>query len=157
MPLIKEHKLALAESEVDRTRDRLVDTVSDFADLLAPKRIISDVWENAKDKGADLAENAVDAVKKRPLVFGGIVAALTAFLAREPLKDAAVSAYDVMTSPKKRTGPKKSGWKKEAIGSTAGTDASAVTVQRPAKPKPRAATKAAPARAPRATAKKVEK
>ena len=39
----------------------------------------------AKDKGADLAENAVDAVRARPLASTGVVAAIAMFLAREPL------------------------------------------------------------------------
>ena len=37
----------------------------------------------------DLAEDAVDAVRSRPAIAGGIVAALALFLAREPLMDAA--------------------------------------------------------------------
>lgn len=134
MPLIKEHRLALAESEVERTRDRLVDTVSDFADMLEPKKIMSEMWDNAKDKGADLAENAVDAVTKRPLLFGGIVAALTAFIAREPIKDAAVGAYDAMTSRKKKAGDKKK--------VAADVPAAPPAPRAPPKRRPRAASKA---------------
>lgn len=134
MPLIKEHRLALAENEVARTRDRLVDTVSDFADMLEPKKIVSEMWENAKDKGADLAENAVDAVSKRPLLFGGIVAALTAFIAREPLKDAAVSAYGVMTSKKKKSAEKKK--------VAAETTKAPLPPKAPAKPRRKTAAKA---------------
>lgn len=140
MPLIKEHRLALAETEVERTRDRLVDTVSDFADMLEPKKIMSEVWENAKDKGADLAENAVDAVRSRPLLFGGIVAALTAFIAREPLKDAAVTAYGAMTSSRKKSGEKKK-----------------VAASAPkAPPAPKAPARPRPKTAARARAKRVE-
>jgi hypothetical protein len=36
-----------------------------------------------------LAENTVDAVKSRPLAATGMVAAITMFLAREPLMDLA--------------------------------------------------------------------
>ena len=50
-----------------------------------------DAWEAAKDKGADLAEDAVDAVAKRPVAATGVVAAIAMFLAREPLMDAAPS------------------------------------------------------------------
>lgn len=152
MPLVKEHRLALAESEVERTRDRLVDTVSDFAEMLEPKRIISDVWENAKDKGADLAENAVDAVKKRPLVFGGIVAALTAFLAREPIKDAAASAYGAMTSSKK-----KSGRKAKTVAAAEASPTPSATPKLPTRPKAGTAPKAAPRARKKPPAKTVEK
>ena len=34
-------------------------------------------------------EDAVDAVRRRPLAAGGVVAAIALFLAREPLKDLA--------------------------------------------------------------------
>ena len=37
-----------------------------------------------QDKGADIAEDAVDAVKARPVAVGGVAAALGLFLAREP-------------------------------------------------------------------------
>ena len=63
-----------------------------------PKTLAADAWEKAKNKGADLAEDAVDAVKARPVAVGGVVAALAMFLAREPIKDAAVKIYDAMTS-----------------------------------------------------------
>lgn len=135
MPLIKEHRLALAESEVERRRDALVDTVGRFADMLEPKKIMGEIWDNAKDKGADLAENAVDAVRKRPLLFGGIAAALTAFIAREPLKDAAVTAYGAMTSKKKNSGQMKKGAAERPGGQA--------PPKPPAKRRPRAAAKAA--------------
>jgi len=48
-----------------------------------------EAWETARDKGADLAENAVDAVRKRPVAATSVVAAITLFLAREPLMDLA--------------------------------------------------------------------
>lgn len=141
MPLIKEHRLTLAESEVERTRDRLVDTVSDFAEMLEPKRIINDVWENAKDKGADLAENAVDAVRKRPVIAGGLLAAAVAWFAREPLKDAAATAYGAMTSPKKKSEENK----KVAAKPELAPAASKVAVPKaPIKPRRRAAAKAQP-------------
>ena len=46
-----------------------------------------DIWEGAKDKGAELAEEAVDAVRKRPMVAGGVIAALALFLGRDPIMD----------------------------------------------------------------------
>jgi hypothetical protein len=72
--------------------------VRELQQRLQPKTLASEAWEKAKEKGADLAEDAVDAVKSRPVAVGGVVAALTMFLAREPIKDAAVKLYDAMTS-----------------------------------------------------------
>jgi len=92
------HKVAAAQIEVERTRAALLDTASELLDRFQPHNLASDLWEQAKIKGADFAEDAVDAVKKRPVAVGGMVAALTMFLAREPIKDAAVRLYDAMTS-----------------------------------------------------------
>lgn len=91
-------KVAAARIEVARTRAALIDTAREIQARLQPKTLASEAWEKAKEKGADLAEDAVDAVKRRPVAVGGVVAALTMFLAREPIKDAAVKLYDAMTS-----------------------------------------------------------
>jgi hypothetical protein len=93
-------KIAAARIEVERTRAALLDTAKELQQRLQPRTLASEAWEVAKNKGADLAEDAVDAVKKRPVAVGGVVAALTMFLAREPIKDAAVKFYDAMTSSK---------------------------------------------------------
>jgi len=91
-------KILAAQIEVERTRAALMETVRELQKRLQPKTLASEAWEKAKEKGADLAEDAVDAVKSRPVAVGGVVAALTMFLAREPIKDAAVKLYDAMTS-----------------------------------------------------------
>ena len=93
-------KVAAARIEVERTRAALLETAHELQQRLQPRTLAGEAWEKAKSKGADLAEDAVDAVKKRPVAVGGVVAALTMFLAREPIKDAAVSLYDAMTSSK---------------------------------------------------------
>lgn len=93
-----ELRLAAAEGEVDRAREQMVATARELAQMLAPKTIARNVWEGAKVKGADLAEDAVDAVKRRPVAATGLIAAVTMFLAREPIKNGIVSLYDAMTS-----------------------------------------------------------
>jgi hypothetical protein len=90
-------KIAAARIEVARTRAAMLETAHELQARLQPKAIANDVWEKAKDKGADLAEGAVDAVAKRPLAVGGVAAAIAMFLAREPLKAATAKFYDVMT------------------------------------------------------------
>ncbi|MCL6697559.1 DUF3618 domain-containing protein [Sphingomonas sp. NSE70-1] len=93
-------KVSAARIKVARTRASLIDTARELQVRLQPKTLANEAWEKAKDKGADLAEDAVDAVKKRPVAAGGVVAALTMFLAREPIKDAVSNLYDAMTSKK---------------------------------------------------------
>lgn len=87
-----------ARIEVERRRGDLLDTVHELQARLAPRTLAADAWEAAKIKGADLAEDAVDAVKARPVAVGGIAAAIAMFLAREPIRDGAVKIYDAMTS-----------------------------------------------------------
>ena len=87
----RELDIAAAEAEVEERRARLLETVDELSDLFEPRKIVQEVWDTAKDKGADIAGDAVEAVKRRPVAATGIVAALTMFLAREPIKDGIVS------------------------------------------------------------------
>ena len=48
-------RLADAERQVERSRDRLLDTLYDLAEQLEPKRLVRELWQDAKVKGADLA------------------------------------------------------------------------------------------------------
>ena len=91
-------RIVAARIEVARARAALVETARELQVRLEPKTLANEAWKKAKNKGADLAEEAVDAVKSRPVAVGGVIAALTMFLAREPIKDAAVKIYDAMTS-----------------------------------------------------------
>jgi hypothetical protein len=78
-------QVTAARIEVERTRARLMETSRDLQDRLKPKTLAQNAWEGAKVKGADFAEDAVDAARKRPLVAGGIAAGIALFLARGPL------------------------------------------------------------------------
>jgi len=84
---VSDDQIRAAEFEVERARSRLIGTLNELTRQFEPHRLIEEVWEKAKGKGADLAEEAVDAVRARPFVTTGIVAAITMFLAREPLID----------------------------------------------------------------------
>lgn len=87
-------EVAAARTEAERRRSRLMATAHELQDRLSPKTLARDAWEGAKGKGADLAEDAVDAVKARPIAATGVVAAITMFLAREPLMDLAGRLVD---------------------------------------------------------------
>lgn len=66
-----------------------MDTARELQERLSPATLAQNAWDGAKSKGADLAEEAVDAVRRRPAIAGGVVAAIALFLAREPLIDMA--------------------------------------------------------------------
>ncbi|HEY8593409.1 MAG TPA: DUF3618 domain-containing protein [Sphingomicrobium sp.] len=78
-------EITAARIEVERRRARLMAVAHELQGRLAPSTLARNTWQGAKEKGADLAEDAVDAVKARPLTATGVVAAITMFLAREPL------------------------------------------------------------------------
>jgi ElaB/YqjD/DUF883 family membrane-anchored ribosome-binding protein len=82
-------EILAARAEVERSRARVMATAQELQERLSPKTLAKGAWQGAKEKGADLAENTVDAVKSRPLAATGVVAAITMFLAREPLIDLA--------------------------------------------------------------------
>ena len=99
-------KIAAAAAEAEDKRAKLLETVDELSELFEPRKIVQEVWDTAKVKGADLAEDAVDAVKRRPVAASGAIAAIAMFLAREPIKDGIVSIYGAMTSKKKARSPK---------------------------------------------------
>ena len=95
-----------AQATVAETREALIDTARELQLRLQPKTLAREAWESAKIKGADIAEDAVDAVKRRPVATGGIIAAIAMFLAREPIKDGVSRMYDAMTSDDEESSPK---------------------------------------------------
>lgn len=82
-------EVTAARLEAESARARLMGTAQRLQTRISPGTIASNAWQDAKDKGADLAENAVDAVRKRPVAATGVVAAIALFLAREPLMELA--------------------------------------------------------------------
>lgn len=103
---MSDERIKTAEFEVDRTRARLLATLNEVSHQFEPHRLMQEVWDKAKDKGADLAEDAVDAVRSRPIAATGVVAAITMFLAREPLMDLAGKLVDgAKQKSKKRRKP----------------------------------------------------
>ena len=96
-------QVTAAKLEAERARARLMETAQRLQARISPGTLASNAWQGAKDKGADLAENAVDAVRKRPIAVTGAIAAITLFLAREPLMDLAGKLADSVTGkePKK--------------------------------------------------------
>jgi hypothetical protein len=93
--------IVAARAEVDRTRARLIDTARELQERVNPKTLARDVWDSAKEKGAGLAEDAVDAVRKRPVVAGGVLTALALFLGRDPIMDYAAKLLNGKDEPAK--------------------------------------------------------
>jgi hypothetical protein len=91
-------KVEAARITAERSRAQLLDTAKLLQQRLQPGTLTRDAWESAKDKGAGLAEDAVDAVRNRPYAAGGVVAAIALFIAREPVMELFGKLTDAMTS-----------------------------------------------------------
>ena len=106
-----------ARTRLFATFDELLGAFKHMQQRFEPSHLARDAWEAAKSKGADVAEDAVDAVAKRPVATTGVVAAIALFLARGPLLDLAgklVKGKSGMPKPDKpkagkprKTSPKK--------------------------------------------------
>lgn len=95
-------EIAAARIEVERSRAGVMAIAHEIQERLSPKTLAKGAWEGAKEKGANLAEDAVDVVRSRPLAATGVVAAITMFLAREPLIDLAGRIADGVGEKKKK-------------------------------------------------------
>lgn len=71
-----------------RARDRFERTLAAVQHRLSPSNLAEEAWEGVKDKGADVADGALQAVKKRPAAVSLALGAFALFLARAPLKRA---------------------------------------------------------------------
>lgn len=98
-------EITTARFETERRRARVMAVAQEIQERLSPKTLARGAWQGAKEKGADLAEDAVDAVRTRPFAATGIVAALTMFLAREPLIELAGKVAGARKKSKKSRRP----------------------------------------------------
>ena len=94
-------QVAAARIEAERARGRLIDTARELQERLSPGHLAHNAWSGAKSKSADLAEDAVDAIKRRPGLAGGAIAAVALFLAREPLIEMAGKLGEQVTGKSK--------------------------------------------------------
>ena len=93
-------KAEQARAKLMATVEELIDFGENLQERLQPSHLARDAWEAAKSKTADVAEDAVDAVRKRPVAASGAVAALALFIAREPLMDLAGKLMSSKGKPK---------------------------------------------------------
>ena len=71
-----------------RAKDRFERTLAAVQHRLSPGNLAEEAWDGVKDKGADIAEGALQAVKSRPKAVSLALGAFALFLARAPLKRA---------------------------------------------------------------------
>lgn len=81
-------ELTMAKQEAERARRRLASTAAELQQRLKPGTIASNAWAGVKDKSGEMADDAVEAVKARPVPVAAALAAFTLFLARAPIRSA---------------------------------------------------------------------
>lgn len=81
-------ELKRAKYEAEQARRKLAATVAELQQRLRPGTLATQAWEGVKDKGSEIADDAVQAVKGRPVAVSAALAAFTLFLARAPIKSA---------------------------------------------------------------------
>ena len=87
-------ELRLAKQEAERARRRLAATAAELQQRLKPGTLAHSAWAGVKDKSGEIADDAVEAVKSRPVPVAAALAAFTLFLARAPIKSAVGRLFD---------------------------------------------------------------
>ena len=77
-----------AKRNTIRAHARLESTLAALQARLRPASLAGEAWDGVKDKSADLADGALQAVRKRPAIASAALGVLALFLAREPIKRA---------------------------------------------------------------------
>lgn len=78
-------RIAAARGDVEAKRQKLMQTLDELKVRLAPKTIAHDAWSGARDKGTEVADTTISAVKQRPAIAAGVAAGAALLLARKPL------------------------------------------------------------------------
>ncbi len=79
-------RLAQAKYEAKQARVRLVATAGALQDRLHPAHLASNAWQGVREKSGELAEDAIQAVRERPVKASGVVAGIALFLARDSIR-----------------------------------------------------------------------
>lgn len=78
-------ELTRAEGNSADARKQLADTVVALQSRLKPSALARDAIEELKEFGGEMAEAGIDTIRRNPVRTAGIVAVVTAFVARKPL------------------------------------------------------------------------
>lgn len=77
-----------AQRAANLARTRFEGTLEEVQERLRPANLAGEAWDGVKEKSANLADDAVEAVKARPGVVSLALGAIALFVARAPIKRA---------------------------------------------------------------------
>jgi len=82
---MSEADIARAEEKVAAARERLLGSTHALQARLQPSVLADDAWKAAREKGQEVAADAVRAVRERPVISSAAAIGLAAFVARRPI------------------------------------------------------------------------
>lgn len=80
-----EADLELARRRAYLARRHLTRTLTEIRDRLHPRVLAGEAWEKVRDRGEEMAAQAVRGVKEKPGRAAAVAGALALFLARKPI------------------------------------------------------------------------
>ena len=96
----------VAQSEVDGARDRLMATVEQIQQRIAPSTLMDEALEQVKTRSSELAQSAGRVVRDRPATVAATAAGIGLLLAAKPLSRVfgrSKPAPDATPAPKRRS------------------------------------------------------
>ena len=81
-------KVEQAKRNAILAKSRLDSTLVAVQQRVRPGNLATEAWDGVREKSSNLADGALQAVKKRPAAVSVALGALALFLARDPLKRA---------------------------------------------------------------------
>ena len=96
----------VAQSQVDAARGRLMATIEEIQQRIAPSTLMDEAIEQVKTRSADLANSAGQVVRERPATVAATVAGLGLLVAAKPLSrlfGARKAEPDETPAPKRRS------------------------------------------------------
>lgn len=86
--------LANARAQADLARGRLVATLGELQQRLHPRALMKEAWEELRERGTEMADDAIRSAKEKPGRTAAIAGAVALFLARKPIAHGVMSLLD---------------------------------------------------------------
>jgi ElaB/YqjD/DUF883 family membrane-anchored ribosome-binding protein len=96
----------VAQSEVDNARGRLMATIEQIQQRIAPSTLMDEAIDQVKTRSAELAQSAGQVVRERPATVAAAAAGIGLLLAAKPLSklfSGRPAVADATPAPKRRS------------------------------------------------------
>lgn len=80
-----DEELARARTAALVARARLAQTMGEIQHRLSPRVLMREAWDEVREQGSDLADEALTVARERPAAVVAVVGAVVVLLVRQPL------------------------------------------------------------------------